>query len=555
MTRVGLAGLCVLLLWGHPLSRFHGVASEHSPQSAAGTTSPPRLLVIVVVDQMRFEYLDRYSSLWSAGLKRLTTEGAVFDQAFYPYLNTVTCAGHATIGTGTFPPTHGIIMNEWWQRAERRRASCTDDPGVKSLSYGGGSADRVGHSTSRLRAPTLADRLRAASPTARVVTLSMKPRSTVMMAGKAATAVTWFGDSNAWSTSTAYTTRLVPEVEAFVAHNPVDRDRHEVWERTYDTGRYQGIDDEPSERPRPAWTPRFPHPLAGVKGTTPLEFYNLWERSPYSDAYLGKMAAAQSRSFQLGQRDAVDFLGVSFSAVDYVGHDFGPNSHEVQDALVRLDRTLGDLFTHLDNTVGRGRYVVGFSSDHGVADIPEALRRGGVDAGRVLNTSVQKAAEAAMVAAHGPGPHVAHVEYTNLYLTDAARARAAAVPSSLTPLIEAVSKMDGVMRVFRGDGLAQGRASTDVIERAAALSYFAGESGDVTIVLKPNWIGTDTSTTTHGSAQPYDQHVPVVFMGAPFKPGRYSTPATPADLSVTLASLVGLAMPGADGKVLTQALR
>src|SRR5262245_38306205 len=133
--------------------------------------APPKLLVIIVVDQMRFDYLDRFAKLWTAGLKRLTTEAAVFDHAFYPYLNTVTCAGHATISTGSFPSTHGIIMNEWWQRAANRRMACTEDPSVKSLSYGG-EADRIGHSAFRLKVPTLADRLREASPASRVVALS-----------------------------------------------------------------------------------------------------------------------------------------------------------------------------------------------------------------------------------------------------------------------------------------------------------------------------------------------------------------------------------------------
>lgn len=525
------------------------------PAAQTPTSAPIRLLVIVVVDQMRFDYLDRYSSSFTAGLKRLATEGAVFDRAFYPYLNTVTCAGHATIGTGTFPSTHGVIMNEWWQRTEKRRSACTDDPTVKSLPYGGGVPDRIGHSTFRLHAPTLADRLRAVSPSSRVVALSMKPRSTVMLAGKAGTAVTWFGDTNAWSTSTAYTQTLVPAVEDFIETNPVERDRNIVWERVLDASRYQGDDDEPAERPRPAWTPRFPHPLAGPPGTLPVEFYNLWERSPYADAYLGRMATALVRSFDLGRRDVVDFLGVSFSSLDYVGHDFGPSSHEVQDALIRLDRTLGEFFAELDKTVGPDRYVVGLSADHGVAEIPETLSRSGRDAGRVLNTDVLKVAETAMTAAYGPGPHVAHVEYTNLYLTDAAQARAAADASFLEPLIDAVSSMKGVMRVFPAAGLEQKRASTDPFERAAALSYYPGQSGDVTVVLKPNWIGTGTSTATHGSAHPYDQHVPVVFIGKPFKPGRYSDLASPADVAVTLGSLIRLSMDGTDGKVLTPAIR
>ncbi len=545
--RSGSAAVVVALLLAAALS---GISTP-----AAHTAPGPRLLVMLVVDQMRFEYLDRYAKFWTHGLKRLTTEAAVFDRGFYPYLNTVTCAGHATIATGAFPSTHGIIMNEWWHRTVARRMPCTDDPDASSLPYGGGARDRVGHSGHRLRLPTLADRLRAASPGSRVVTLSMKPRSSVMLAGHGGTAVTWFGDSNAWSTSSAFARQPLAEVDAFVAAHPVDRDRPVVWNRARNAKEYFGADESAFERPRPAWRTTFPHPLTGPPGTSASEFFNLWERSPYGDAYLGALTADLVRRFALGQREVVDFLGVSFSSLDYAGHDFGPNSHEVQDTLIRLDATLGQLFADLDQTVGRDRYLVALSADHGVADIPEARKARGEDAGRVVSAEVRKVAEAALVAAHGPGPHVAHVEYTNVYLTDAAKARAEKNVTWLKPLLDGVSAMAGVQRVFPSSGLDRRRASRDPIERAAALSYFPGESGEIVVVLKPNWIGSDTSTTTHGSMQPYDQHVPVILMGAPFTPGRYSTPASPADLAPTLAAVIKLALPGVDGKALAVAVR
>jgi hypothetical protein len=216
---------------------------------------------------------------------------------------------------------------------------------------------------------------------------------------------------------------------------------------------------------------------------------------------------------------------------------------------------LGEFFAVLDNTVGRDGYALALSADHGVARIPEAVRAEGSDAGRVLNSEVLKAAEAAMTAAHGTGPHVALVEYTNVYLTKAARARAEHDPRYIQPIVDAVSKMPGIQRVFSSQGLETGRDSTDPIQRAAALGHHPEESGDVIVVLKPNWIGTNTSTTTHGSSQPYDQHVPVVFFGAPFKAGRYATPASPADIAPTLASLIKLSMPEADGQVLADGLR
>ena len=532
-----LAALCV------PVVRSH----------QAAVPAAPKLVVIVVVDQLRFDYLDRYAALWKRGFRRLMTEGAVFDRAFYPYLNTVTCAGHATIATGTLPWTHGVILNEWWQRSANRRMSCTDDPSINSVPYSPGPPENIGHSALRLRVPTLADRLRARTPSSRIVSLSMKARSTVMLAGHGGTAVTWFTDGNYFGTSTAYTRDRVPQVEAFVAANPLEQDRAIVWDRLLDPKAYASIDDGIGEAPKRGWAALFPHPLAGAPGTPEAQFYELWERSPFADSYLGRMAASLIESLQLGQRDVVDFLGVSFSALDAVGHDFGPDSQEVQDALLRLDDTLGHFFDALDARVGRGRYVVGLSADHGVAPIPEQWQHRGGDAGRVVNATVRKIAEAAMTAAHGPGPHVAHVEYSTIYLTEKARHMVDAKPEALQPLMDAVSKINGILRVMPSKGLETKRTSNDPIERAAALSYHPEESGEVVLAMKPYWLNTDTSAATHGTLHAYDQHVPVIMLGSPFKPGRYSHAASPADVAPTLAATIQLPMPGVDGRVLREA--
>jgi predicted AlkP superfamily pyrophosphatase or phosphodiesterase len=515
-------------------------------------TADTRLLVIVVVDQLRSEYLDRYRHFWKEGFARLLAEGAVFERAAYPYLNTVTCAGHATIGTGAFPSTHGVILNEWWHRETGRTAPCTVGDRVSSVVYGG-EPERLGHSAFRQRVQTLADRLRETSPQARVMTLSLKPRSAIMLAGHGGTAVTWFGDTNAWATSTAFSTAPVKEVQAYASAHPVERYRDVVWDRVLDASAYSGSDDGMGERPPAGWTPLFPHPLAPAT-TKRDRFYELWRRSPFSDAELGEMAAVLVRSMGLGQRKATDFLGISFPALDYVGHDFGPDSHEVQDALIRLDRTLGKLMAALDETVGRNGYTLGLSADHGVGSIPEVLRAAGQDAGRVLARETRAAAEAALVAALGPGPHVAHVEYSELYLTDETRAIARENPQILQPLVEALERVPGVMRAFSTHDLPRRKGSEDAVERAAALGHFPGESGDVQIVLKPNWIATNSSATTHGTLHPYDQQVPVIFFGRGIAPGHYRDPATPADIAPTLGATIALDLPAADGNVLRSAL-
>lgn len=509
----------------------------------------PTLLVILVVDQMRADYLSRFERFWTRGMRRLLDEGAVFEQARYPYLNTVTCAGHATISTGAFPSTHGVILNEWLQRSAGRRMSCTEDPTVTPLPYGG-APERIGHSAHRLRVPTIGDRLRERSPASRVVTLSMKPRSAVMLAGRSGT-VTWFSDANTWSTSTAY--GASPVLASYLDHHPVEAARSAVWERTLEPSAYEGLDDAAGERPGAGWSTFFPHPLSGAAGTPDAAFYDLWERSPYSDAYLGAMSGSLVERLQLGQQDQVDLLGVSFSALDYVGHSFGPDSHEVQDTLARLDTVIGDLLHLLDARVGRGRYVVALSADHGVAPIPEQWQAAGHDAGRLLPQSIRAAAEAALRPL-GPGPHVEQVEYTDLYLSERARTALAKRPDVERSLVDALSAVPGVARVFTSATLTRAQPSTDPSTRAAALSHAEGASGEIIIVPQAGWITTNSSATTHGSANDYDQRVPLIVMGPRVSPGRYQVDASPADIAPTLGALVNLPTPGVDGRPLSEAI-
>jgi hypothetical protein len=497
---------------------------------------------------MRADYLTRMREHWTGGLRRLVDEGAIFEEARYPYLNTVTCAGHATIGTGAFPATHGIALNEWWDRASKTRMPCTRDESVRPVPYGGGTPEPIGHSAHQLRIPTFGDRLRESVPSSHVVSISMKPRSAVMMAGHSGT-VTWFSDTNSWATSTAYAKMPLPAIASFLQASPVEALRGVVWDRVNGGTGYSGEDAVPGERARRGWTNTFPHPLSGAPGTAEAGFYDLWERSPYADAYLGRMAAALAERFALGTQGGTDFLAVSFSGLDYVGHDFGPDSHEAQDTVIRLDRTLGELFEALDTQVGRDSYVVALSADHGVAPIPEIRRASGLDAGRVDLAAIKTAGEKAL-AGIGPGPHIADIQYTDLYLTDDARAYVQAHPDALKPLLDVIATQPGVMRALPGAPLAHARSSADPIERAVALSHAEGRSGDVMIVPKPYWLMTGSSATTHGTLHDYDQRVPVIFLGKPFKAGRYRDVASPADIVPTLASLVGVPMPGVDGRVL-----
>lgn len=517
----------------------------------------PKLVVLLVVDQMRADYVERFGRQWTRGLRRLMDRGAWFREAAYPYFYTFTCAGHATISTGSVPATHGIVANAWYDRQTGKRVICTDDAQAQAVSYG--APARGGYSAARLTVPTFADELRAQSGApVRVITFSMKARSAIMLAGHRADAVTWFDSPiGAWETSTAYATAPVPFVEQFVKAHPVDRDFGKSWTQALPAQAYLYEDQAPGEKQSANGSSAFPHPLGSKSGKPDAEFYDAWEASPFSDAYLVELAEAAVDANHLGQGRGTDFLGVGFSALDLVGHAYGPRSHEVQDVLVRLDEALGNLFEHLDRAVGPQNYVVAFSADHGVAPIPEQMAREGLDAGRVSMKEVAERIEQALAALPGPSPKVARNSAGDIYFAPGVYAILAAEPAWMRAVIEAILGVPGVARVLRSEDLAARRATLDWVARAAELSYYPGRSGDLMVVPKPYWFFAEEGYpygTAHSTPYGYDARVPIFFLGRGIRPGESLAAATPADIAPTLAFLCGITLAPRDGRVLAEAL-
>ncbi|MDR1988601.1 MAG: alkaline phosphatase family protein [Acidobacteriaceae bacterium] len=521
--------------------------------SCARNTEPPRLVVLLVVDQMRADYIDRFEQDWTGGLKRLVTKGARFPRAAYPYLSTVTCVGHATIGTGALPFVHGIAQNTWYDRNEQQVVPCTADPQANPIGYAGrtGSGN---DSAAALKIPTLGDEMRREQHS-RVVSLSLKARSAIMLAGHSGNAVSWLSESGeAWQTSSAYTQAPVPQVDAYVTAHPVETDYAKVWERLLPIERYLHLDAGLGEAPPAGWGSTFPHPLrGGDTGRPDPAFYQQWEESPFADAYLGQMAAGLVESMSLGKGNVPDLLAVSFSTPDLVGHAFGPNSQEVQDVYARLDRTIGALLDRLDALVGADHYVVALSADHGVTEIPEQLESRGAEGGRFDAARLALTVNTIAADMTGNGAFVARVNYNDIYFHPQKYAELLRNPRMLDAVLKSIAEQPGVAQVFRAEELQDARTDTDPLKRAAALSYVPGRSGDLVIALKPGWMSAATGTT-HGSANPDDQHVPVLFYGAGIKAGTYNDAATPADIAPTLASLIGVTLPSATGHVLGSAV-
>lgn len=519
--------------------------------SAADTT--PKLVVLVAVDQMRADYIDRFQANWTSGLHRLVQNGAVFTQAAYPYLTTVTCAGHATLSTGAYPHVHGIFSNTWFDRSRNAVVACTDDPSVTNVTYGG--PDSAHNGPAALKVPALADQIRGAG--GHVVTLALKARSAIMLAGHGSDATTWVTESlDSWETSTQFAQEPVPQVKAYVSAHPMSADLGKVWTRLLPESKYKDPDAGFKEDPVKGWTATFPHRLAAgnASGKADATYYEQWQHSPFADDYVARMAASLIKSAQLGKHDKTDFLGVSFSSPDLVGHAFGPDSQEIQDMYAHLDRSIGVLLDALDRNVGAGSYVLALSADHGVTSIPEQITQAGHDAGRIKVAALLEAGNVAARATLGNGKYLSRVVTNEVYFEPGMYDKVKASPATLAAVVAAVAAQPGVRRVFTSDQLTAPATSADPELRAAILSYVPGRSGDIVISPKAGWM-VSGSGTTHGSANPDDQRVPVVLFGAGIKPGRYATPASPADIAPTLATLAGVKLPDAEGTVLTPGLK
>jgi hypothetical protein len=516
------------------------------------TPEPPRLVVMIVVDQMRADYISLYGHQWTKGLRRLVDTGASFPLAAYPYSYTVTCAGHATISTGSYPSTHGMIGNGWYSRDLRKNVTCTEDAAITSVPFGGRKGIER-HGPGYLMTMAFADELRLQAPRPpTIVGLSLKARSALTLAGHPgpSTYAIWEEDDGTWATSSAYATAAPPILDKYAAAHPVAAAYGQEWTRLLPASAYLFSDDAVGEPARHT----FPHKFESKTGQPDNEYTSLWERSPMSDRYLGQLAQHLVREMKMGQSPGTDFLGVSFSALDLVGHAFGMHSHEVQDTLARLDVTIGELLDTLDQAVGRDRYVVALSADHGVAPVPEQTVLTGAAAGRFSSTRVRGEIDTALQPFLGEGPHVTTISGTNVYLTPGTLARVMDLADARNAVARALLGVESVARVYWADELGSTTATDDPVLRAARLSYVPGRSGDLMFIPKPYFLA-QASGTTHGTPWGYDQRVPVLFAGAGIAPGRYLVPATPADIAPTLAHLVGITLARADGKVLTAAIK
>jgi predicted AlkP superfamily pyrophosphatase or phosphodiesterase len=527
------------------LLAFSAPIRAAAPQAAGGTAAirRPRLIIMLVIDQFRYDYLLRFRPEFVRGGFNLLLGGANFVNCRYDYATTATCPGHAALATGAYANLNGIIGNNWYVPSLGREVYCVADPNVHLV----GAASGTGMSPHNLTASTFGDELRLASGLkSRVVAISWKDRAAIMLGGRMPSAVYWADPTTAhFVTSSYYTNALPGWVKEFNTQDPAKQYCGQAWRALPETPGVGG---------------KALHPAATGPGEPcPSQIFSEHLPStPFANQLELNFATAAIQNEHLGHGPATDLLAISLSANDYIGHGYGPYSPEVADATLRTDRYLATFFRKVDQLVGLSDVWITLSADHGVAPTPGFIEEHHLGPGRLDPLTVQSAVEQALIKAFGPGKWLANLGEFYLDMNhpaleshhiSIARAQAVAARAALSvPTIRAA---------FTRTQFLNGRLPHTPLARKAANSYNPTRSGDVFLVPQPFAVVSSKMTgTNHGTPWNYDAQVPLVFWGQAFKPGTYTVPVQPIDLASTLAAALGVTQPSdAQGRPLTAILK
>ncbi len=513
----------------------------------------PKLVVVVSVDQLAYEYLNRFYVNFAADgfFRTIERQGALFSNCHHRHAFTFTGPGHSVLLTGAYPRQTGIIGNGWYDPDLGRDRYCVECDATKMVGLPQGSRETA-MSPSSLLAETLGDVMKRTSEgQAKVIGLSLKDRAGILMAGRKADAAYWFADRR-WVTSTWYMDGLPGYLRAYNESRPIDGYAGQTWNLLLPQDAYHlyRADDYPYENDGFGLGRVFPHKLAAVGDAS---FDKQFPCTPFGNDATLHAAELVIEQEKLGQDDVSDLLCLSFSSNDYLGHQYGPYSLEVEDAAYRLDRQLAALVKFLDQRVGKGQWTMALSADHAVAPIPEFVSELGIKGirnplGDLSELTAQ--IEARIRQAIGPPPdgqkYVSMVEDSQVYLT---RDRKVLPENKLATARDAARdvllEQESIFAAVSADQLTVEQVTRpvrDPLVEQLFKSYHPQRSGDVLFVLRPYDLQS-RSATTHGSPWDYDTHVPLLWLGAGIGSGSSTAPVSPAQIAPTLAKLLGVEPP------------
>jgi len=510
---------------------------------SAQVPARPKLVVGMMVDQMRWDYLYRYQARYTnTGFKRLLKEGFSCENTFIPYLPTYTAPGHAGVYTGSVPALHGIIGNYWYSKVLKRNVYCTEDDSVRTV----GTTSAAGKQSPRnMWASTITDELRMATNFRnKTIGIALKDRGSILPAGHTANAAYWFDNAGGqWISSSFYMNDLPDWVKAFNAKKLPDVYMKQGWKTIYPIETYtqSTSDDKWYESKLPGEDNTFDHATESIVN----DKYNAFRHTPFGNTITFDMAKAAIEGEKLGASGATDFLAVSFSSTDYMGHQFGPNSIEMEDAYLRFDRELSAFLQYLDAKIGKGNYLLFLSADHGAAHIPGFSKEHRIPAGVLDDADIKIQLNNNLEKAFGLKGAVAQVINYQVYLNDSLLVQTKTDYTTIKQyIIKELLRYPGIANAFEL-GINHAYSLPFFLETMVRNGYNQKFSGDIQFIFKPQWFDGWNTGTTHGVWAPYDAHIPLVWFGWNIKPGKSNRQVYMTDIAPTLAALLHVQMPNA----------
>ena len=512
----------------------------------------PKLVVGIVVDQMRWDFLYRYAGRYTNdGFKRLLREGFSCENTMIPYTPTVTACGHTCVYTGSVPAIHGIVGNNWYSRTLKKTVYCTEDSVAKTV---GSPSPEGDMSPNNMLATTIGDELRLATNfKSKVVGIAIKDRGAILPAGHAANAAFWYdGTVGKFISSTYYMDSLPRWVNDFNALQLPAQYLLKPWSTLYPVATYtqSTADDESYEgKYRNETKPVFPHTLKGSDNAP----FGILAASPFGNTYTLEFAKKLVDGYHLGSNKVTDMLCVSLSSTDYVGHQFGPNSIETEDTYLRLDKDLADFFQYLDKTMGKNQYTVFLTADHGVVQAPGFLNDHKLPGGAFDEKKLRATLDSCLQQKWGISHAITDVENYQIYLNrEAIDSAGKTLLQVETFLQDEMLKMPDVADAVILNEL-NNKTIAEPLKWMITNGYNAKRSGDLQYILQPRMLAGYTKTGTgHGAFYPYDSHIPLVWMGWGIRAGKTNTVTYMNDIAPTIAALLHIQMPGGcTGKPIT----
>lgn len=516
----------------------------------------PKLVIGIVVDQMRYDYLYRYYYKYgNGGFKRLMNEGFNCRNNYYHYGSTSTGAGHASIYSGSSPAIHGIIGNSWFDREGGDEVNCVGDSTVEGV--GGRSSAPGKRSPRKLLVTTLGDQLKMGTNfKSKTVSVALKDRAAILPGGHSATGAYWFdGGSGNWITSTYYRDSLPGWVANFNAQKLPSKYLQQGWKLLLPQDQY--TESTPDNQPYEEGVigkkaPVFPYELAGVAGNS----YGFLINTPLGNTLTREMAIAAIKGENLGKNTDTDLLAISFSPPDVVGHANGIHSVEQEDLYLRLDKELEALLNFVDTWVGKGQYTVFLSADHGAMEVPELRNSYKIPGGRINMEAVYTRIRKRITNEFGEGDYVVAAQNRQIYLNhELLKKRKVEVEQIYKVVKDEIITIEGIGDVYIADKL--GEARLIAYQRELYLNeVHTNRSGDILITIAPGWINKANYGTSHGSGNNYDTQVPFLLYGWGIQPGETLDKTRICDIAPTISALLNITAPeGSIGTVVSKALK